>query len=85
MPRPIQSPLLAELRAEMVAQSCIDPAVPLLVEGGTPPARPEFGPSVKDYFGQKHATLPPGERRCGGNCDLHSVQVPSLRRLRDAA
>jgi len=36
------------------AESCTDPRVPLAMPAPFP--RPDFGPSVADYFARKHAT-----------------------------
>jgi hypothetical protein len=44
--------------AQCKAESCLDRNVPL----GMPPAsRPEFGPTVAEYFRRKHATNGPGK------------------------
>jgi hypothetical protein len=53
-----QSNAQREIIAQCKTESCLDRRIPL----GMPPAsRPEFGPTVAEYFRRKHATQGPGK------------------------
>jgi hypothetical protein len=69
-PSTMQRDVIAQARAE----SCLDPTVPL---GVSPPARPEYGARVSDYYKWKHGPNGPGY---GKYFPLHIVAAFSEHR-----
>jgi hypothetical protein len=55
-----QSNAQRDMIARCRSESCLDSKVPL---GMAPASRPEFGPTVAEFFRRKHATQAPGNIR----------------------